>query len=622
MISIIKQEKGSAYLSAAGKLGVDTAPELRETLELLSADTCEVIIDAEELQYISSAGLRELLILKKRLPKDGRIRILNAREPVCEVFRFTGFDQFVEVEPVREDYLQGKEYYSFKTMLRQKARERQDAPVIWYNEETFTWGELEKYSQIVAWDLSRLGVKKGSHVGICGKNTLNWVVTFFAIQKLGAIAMLLNVQQKPSEINILTEIGDMEFFCYGDIPMMEKDEAYLEKVMSGGIRACYDFGKNLCCESRKEEYPPIAGLFDEPVEADDPCVFLFTSGSTGRPKGIMHSAYGLLNSAYALGHRLRMTPEDKSYVVLPLYHILGFMDSFIVVLVSGGMIYIAPDTHTQSMLEIISRHRCTVLHCVPTLILAMVNNPEFSRYDLTCIRASMLGGAPMASSQMEMVQNMLPDNHFISGYGLSEMAPVCCTEYVDSREHILSSVGHPLPCAEALVLDPATGRPCGPGETGELVLRGVNMMLCYYKLDIDRQSIDGEGWLHTDDLVTMDEDGYLHFRGRIKELIIRGGENIMPNEVAAALVTHPQVRDVKVMGVPHEILGEEVAACVIPAEGQNPDPEDLRKYLEDRLAPFKIPVYYVFYPEFPLLANGKIDWISLKKDMLEQLSGR
>lgn len=230
----------------------------------------------------------------------------------------------------------------------------------------------------------------------------------------------------------------------------------------------------------------------------------------------------------------------------------------------------------------------------------------------------MLAGAPTSPAQMEHMQEMMPGNHFMQVYGLSEIAPATITGYGDTQDHLLNTVGKPVICCELMIKDINTGRECAPGEMGEILIKGFNMMLGYYKLPYHSQPIDKDGWLHSGDLGVITEDGYLKISGRLKELIIRGGENIVPNEIADAVARLDAVKDVKVVGVPSEFYGEEVAACIRLQEGAVFDEDEAREQLSEDLAKYKIPAYFFCYDSFPTLPSGKLDSVRLKKEAAEK----
>ena len=272
------------------------------------------------------------------------------------------------------------------------------------------------------------------------------------------------------------------------------------------------------------------------------------------------------------------------------------------------------------MIDLIREQRCTVFNTVPTMFLGMISQPSFSPEDLSSLRVSVLGGSATSESQMAMFRSLLPNNHFCNIYGMSENAVISMTRYEDSFEHMTQTVGRRVDGIEIEIRNPANGEKVPDGQPGEIFIRSKEMIVCYYRLPIEKQPLDDEGWLATGDLgVIVPEDGYLKLVGRVKDLIIRGGENISPGEIADEVAKLPGVADVKVIGVPHEVLGEEVAAVILLKEGATFDEEAARTTLSGKLAKYKVPAYFVILDKFPLLGSGKIDAITLKKDVLEKL---
>jgi fatty-acyl-CoA synthase len=254
------------------------------------------------------------------------------------------------------------------------------------------------------------------------------------------------------------------------------------------------------------------------------------------------------------------------------------------------------------------------------MIIALMNNKDFSADAFASLRCTYLAGAAATEAQLRMFREKLPGNHFMIAYGLSEMAPVSVTLYEDTDDHILHTVGRQVENISIRILNRATGEVCAPGEPGEILVQGFNLMTGYYKLPLQDQAIDKEGWLHTGDMGYLDEEGYLTLSGRYKELIIRGGENIMPSEVESAISELEIIESVKVIGVPSDFFGEEVGACVKLKDGASFDEAAVKAELMKRLAKYKVPSYFVVYDEFPMLGSGKIDGVALKKDALERIA--
>ena len=458
-------------------------------------------------------------------------------------------------------------------------------------------------------------------MAICGTNSVNWILTFYAVQKLGAIALLVNFNFGASEIVALSKVGDITHFCYGDMPQMKDEAAFLSEIKGGDslITSVYDIRSRISIKDRISEYEEISGKFEGKVETDDACVMIFTSGSTGVPKGVLLSAYNILNAACSNAESLHLTKEDKACLILPLFHIFGMVAGLFANAVSDATMLLPDSIRTGDVIRMISEEKCTVFHSVPTMLFAIMNNKDFEAEKLGSLRSTILSGAPVSESQMAMLREMFPNNHFAASYGLSEMAPVSITDYDDTPDHITKTIGKPVPGVEIRIFDEERQEVCAAGVSGEIQVQGYNLMTCYYKADLDKQSIDAEGWLHTGDLGYFDEEGYIHFVGRLKELIIRGGENIAPAEVAAAISALDGVDDVKVVGVPDDFYGEAVAACIRLRREAKWDETQAREILAKNLARYKIPKWFLLYETFPMLGSGKIDGTALGRDAKERV---
>ncbi len=606
-------------LRLRGRLEVNTAPYLREAMEKINPEEETLVLDLSELEYISAAGVRELMICQSRMG-EGKMDIIKISETLMDVFELTGFD---EILPVSREDVQVPSYMgvSFKSLLEQKAAAKGDKVVLVDYDSSWTWSQINKCAQIMAVDLSYMGVKKGTRVGLCGVNSVGWIICFFALQKLGAMAILLNFAHKPAEIARISGLGDIEYFCYGKMTAMTDEFAYIKEVRAcenNRIKKFFSIQNPVLYLQRLGEYEIVKDYYHEPVDADAPSVMLYTSGSTGTPKGVILSSYNLLRSADVSRQAQHLTEDDRLCQAPPLFHIFGLVFGLLSFLLADAKVYLPKTVHSSDLLRTIEENRCTVYHAVPTMMLMLLESRDFAPEKVASVRCSMLAGAPTSPSQMEHMQEMMPGNHFMQVYGLSEIAPATITEYGDTQDHLLNSVGKPVICCELMIKDISTGRECAPGEMGEILIKGFNMMLGYYKLPYHSQPIDKDGWLHSGDLGLITEDGYLKICGRLKELIIRGGENIVPNEIADAVVKLDAVEDVKVVGVPSDFYGEEVAACIRLREGAVFNEEEARRLLSDSLAQYKIPTYFFCYDSFPTLPSGKMDSVRLKKEAAEK----
>ncbi len=626
MILHVQQYESRCIISIEGRIDPHTCPIFHERTQALDYDAIqELIFDFRDVVYVSSAGLRELLVIRKRMGPGKLVKILNASEAVYQTVRSAGLENLLDITRLPQTKQPRHRYQSFHELLQEKMDRCPNATFLVANRR-YTWRDIEQSAQIIAKDLQRLGVYKGSHVALCGSNSPNWIMTFFAIQKLGAVALLINYDLKAKEIVQLAQIGDITHFCLGDMPGVSQREAFADELAGpdSHIRWVYDMGSQVDFSKRYGEYESLVGQFQEKVEADDASVVIFSSGTTGKPKGVLLSAYNVLNAAAATAENTRMTARDRNCQILPLFHIFGFTGSLFACAIAGAEVHIPENMRTETILAHVQRERCTLLHSVPTMMLALVHSKEFTSEKVASVRCSLLGGAAATEAQVVLLRKHFPNTHFMAAYGLTELAIATESAYEDTLDHVANTIGKPLANIQVSVRDMATGRECkrDGSETGEILLKGYNMMVCYYKLELDRQDFNDEGWLCTGDLGYIDPDGYVHLVGRKKEIIIRGGENIIPNEIASAISEHEAIADVKVLGLPDAFYGEIVGAAILLKDGADFREEEMRAFLAPRLAKYKIPAHFVVYDAFPAFSTGKINMLELKKDMIEKTGAK
>lgn len=592
-----------------------------EFLELQIENLDEVVVDFSKTQYISSAGLRELLILQKRF-KHGKIKIKNANSSVFDVLSISGFTDILELVnelPDKIDY----SVYSFKEFLSKKVQNHNDEIILTDTLTEWSWNDLEQISDIIAIDLINLGAKKGSHIAICGVNSLNWVATFYAIQKIGGMAILVNPLLKSKEIAFLSHVGDIEFFCYGIGPWMKDDPvSFLREIADPNIsqiKMLYDITKPI--DTKEKQVSLIGKNFISSIDVrkDDPCVMIFTSGSTGVPKGVLLSSYNMLTAAKCGVEVMGTYDNDVMCLVLPLFHIFGLVASLTMALLCNTKVVLAPRIKPDAIIEVINKFSCTIIMSVPTLLIGIAVNPEFEKDKVKTLRYCGIGGAPISETQMLFLQKQFSNSYFGIVYGLSEMSPVSTTKRGDTLEHITKTVGKPIDLIHVKIQDVLTNEDCENGQIGEILIKGEFLMSGYYKTPIEKQDFDKDGWFHTGDLGYLDEENYIHFTGRKKELIIRGGENIFPGEIQDSASTYKDIFAVQIIGLPDDYYGEIVGCALVLKKNVSFNEEDFRNYLKEHLAPHKIPSHIFVYDTFPLLANGKVDVLNLKKDMISRI---
>lgn len=629
-INVIRTiENDKTLLDISGRIDTVTSPLFHD--EIAATDTPDICLDFKDVEYISSAGLRELLICRKRFKGDA-MSVINVSPEVFEIFVTTGFDQMIPVQVSgsgnmgsAEFHDRGLENLSFCDFLKAKRKEAPHKNVLKSMGRTYTWSDIDRASDLIAYDLASRGVKKGSHVAICGVNYINWVFAFYAVQKLGGIAELINHSETAAKIGKLLVLGDATHFCYGEMPEMKDEESFIKEILdTPGCKVTpenlYVIRRDIDFVKKADELKPAEFISDYKIEMDDPAVMIFTSGSTGRSKGVLLSSYNVLHAAGISRETQTLTAFDVNCLILPLFHIFGLVAGLFANAMSDTLIVFPDDIRTDTLLNIIESNKCTIFHSVPTMLIALINNKSFDPKRVETVRCTIISGASATEAQIKEFQRLMPNNHFLTAYGLSEMAPVSTSKYGDTQDHIIHTVGIPAENIDVMIQDIKTGNKCAAGEQGEILLQGRNMMTAYYKADIDDQSIDENGWLHTGDLGFMTPDGYLSLTGRIKDIILRGGENIMPAEVEAAVSESDMIKNVRVFGAPSDFFGEEVCACIILKEGVTYDESALKEDIKTRLPKFKMPSYFVKYDEFPLLGSGKIDSVKLKEDMLTRIN--
>ncbi|MGH9024477.1 MAG: AMP-binding protein, partial [Acidimicrobiia bacterium] len=358
------------------------------------------------------------------------------------------------------------------------------------------------------------------------------------------------------------------------------------------------------------------------LDFDDPINIQYTSGTTGFPKGATLSHHNILNNAYFVGEALKYDERDRICVPVPFYHCFGMVIGNLASTTHGSCV-VLPDAafEARSVLEAIEIERCTSLYGVPTMFIAELDHPDFASFDLTSLRTGVMAGSPCPIEVMKQVLSSMHMEEVTIAYGMTETSPVSTqTRPADSLDKRVSTVGQIHPHVEIKIVDPETGRTVPRGTSGELCTRGYSVMLRYWE-DAARtaEAIDEGRWMHTGDLATMDDDGYVNIVGRIKDMIIRGGENVYPREIEEFLYTHPDVTDVQVIGVPDDRFGEEIMAWVKLRAGAEATEEAMRQYCRGQIAHFKIPRYVKFVDEFPMTVTGKIQKFKMRETAIDEL---
>ncbi|MGW4564341.1 AMP-binding protein [Streptomyces sp. NPDC004561] len=466
------------------------------------------------------------------------------------------------------------------------------------------------------------GVAKGDRVGIWAVNCAEWVLVQYATARVGAIMVNINPAYRTHEVEfVLNQAGISLLFA--SLSHKTSDyRAMVEEVRGRcpGLREVVYIG-----DPGWEAFGGRGsdGLLDElrareaELSCDDPINIQYTSGTTGFPKGATLSHHNILNNGYFVGELVAYSEQDRICIPVPFYHCFGMVMGNLAATSHGAcMVIPAPSFDPTATLEAVQRERCTSLYGVPTMFIAELNHPGFATYDLSSLRTGIMAGSPCPVEVMKRVVAEMHMAEVAICYGMTETSPVSLqTRTDDDLEHRTATVGRVLPHLEVKVVDPATGVTQARGSAGELCTRGYSVMLGYWnEPEKTAEAVDAGRWMHTGDLAVMREDGYVEIVGRIKDMIIRGGENIYPREIEEFLYAHPGIRDVQVVGVPDERYGEEVLACVIPRDAADPlSLEELRAFCEGRLAHYKIPSRLRILDSFPMTVSGKVRKIELRE---------
>lgn len=618
----LKGDSKKLDVKVVGRIDSTSASDLDQICSKVNSETEQIVFDFSEVEYISSVGLRKMLQIRKSMKEDAVMTVLGADSGVAEIFHTTGFDKFIDIVPKNA----GEDIPVMKSLFEAQVKKYGDKTFI-HADRDYSFNEIDRRSQVLAWQLFSAGVHKGSHVGLFSMNSPEWVIAFFAIQKCDAIVLPLTHSYTAEDIVSLSQIGDITHLCAGCTKATEDFDRFADAVTNSEgslIQRVFDIRQGAGSDMSDSEYEAISAQFRESGEAEDNCLMLFTSGSTGKPKAVLHSSYSILHAAKCAVDVMSLTDEDNICMIVPFSHTLGLVRCFFAGLMAGAHLEIPESTESSFLVSFIDERKCTIVNTVPTSIISMVNDSSFSSDKVSSVRCSILVGEPVTESQMRMLMEKMPNNHFISSYGMSELSPITMTKYGDTVEHICRTVGTVADGVEVGIFDFDTGERIDSAQDkkGEIAVKGTSAMTAYYKLDPDRQAIDKDGWIKTGDFGFFDKDKYLHINGRMKELIHSSGKTIEPNEVGSVISSHPAVEDIKVLGVPCDKGDEIVVACIVPKDGMTCAIDEMDAFLKEKLDEYKVPSKYLFYDRFMTLANGKIDAVSLKNDAIRQLKER
>ena len=470
------------------------------------------------------------------------------------------------------------------------------------------------------------GVEKGDRVGIWSPNRYEWVVVQFATARIGAILVNINPAYRTAELEYaLNQSGcSLLVLSRGFRQTSYVDMLAEVKTRTPALREALvleDGWEALLRDGRGASDGALEAV-EATLQFDDPINIQYTSGTTGFPKGATLSHHNILNNGFFIGEKLRYTEEDRVCIPVPFYHCFGMVLGNLACTTHGSTMVIPGEAYDpEAVMQTVQAERCTSLYGVPTMFIGELDHARFDEFDYSTLRTGIMAGSPCPVEVMKKVQTRMHMPEVTICYGMTETSPVSTqSETDDPLDKRVATVGRVHPHVEIKIVDPETGYTVPRGTAGELCTRGYSVMLGYWDNDeATRDAIDAGRWMHTGDLATMDEDGYVNIVGRIKDMIIRGGENIYPREVEEFLYTHPDVSDVQVIGVPSEKYGEEVMAWIKPREGASLSAEVLEQYCRGKIATFKIPRYWKFVDGFPMTVTGKIQKFKMRETAVEEL---
>ncbi|RPK56343.1 Long-chain-fatty-acid--CoA ligase [Streptomyces sp. ADI96-02] len=466
------------------------------------------------------------------------------------------------------------------------------------------------------------GVDKGDRVGIWAVNCPEWVLVQYATARIGAVMVTINPAYRAHELEFVLRQAGIRLLVASLAHRTSDYRALVEQVRADcpALRAVHYIGDPSWSEltaTASAVSPQQLAAREAELSCDDPINIQYTSGTTGFPKGATLSHHNILNNGYFVGETVGYTEADRVCLPVPFYHCFGMVMGNLGITSHGACVVIpAPAFEPAAVLAAVERERCTSLYGVPTMFIAELNLPDFAAYDLSSLRTGIMAGSPCP---VEVMKRVVAEMHMAEVsicYGMTETSPVSTqTRRDDDLERRTGTVGRALPHIEVKVVDPATGVTLPRGSAGELCTRGYSVMLGYWdQLERTAEVIDAGRWMHTGDLAVMREDGYVQIVGRIKDMIIRGGENVYPREIEEFLHGHPKIADVQVVGVPDERYGEEILACVIPRDPADPPTADeIADFCRDRLAHYKVPRRLRILDAFPMTVSGKVRKIELRE---------
>jgi fatty-acyl-CoA synthase len=489
-----------------------------------------------------------------------------------------------------------------------------------------TYRELVEECEVVARGLMARGVKKGDRVGIWSPNRYEWIVVQYATAAMGAILVNINPAYRTSELEYALSQSEVSFLILAAAFRQADYKGMLAEVKG----RCPALREALVIEEGWDALKRDAAMVSEArlhevessLQFDDAINIQYTSGTTGFPKGATLTHHNILNNGFFIGETLKYSERDRVCIPVPFYHCFGMVLGNLACTTHGATMVVPAEAFDPVItMDTVQKERCTSLYGVPTMFIAELEHPRFKEFDFSTLRTGIMAGSPCPVEVMKKVQTVMHIPEMTIAYGMTETSPVstqCATD--DPLEKRVATVGRVHPHVEIKIVDPESGAVVPRGTTGEMCSRGYMVMLGYWNNEeATRQAIDAAHWMHTGDLATMDEEGYVNIVGRIKDMIIRGGENIYPREVEEFLYRHPDVADVQVIGIPSEKYGEEVMAWVKPRDGATATGEELAAWCKGKIATYKIPRHWKFVDSFPMTVTGKVQKFKMREVSVEEL---
>ncbi|HYZ85754.1 MAG TPA: AMP-binding protein [Bryobacteraceae bacterium] len=482
-----------------------------------------------------------------------------------------------------------------------------------------TWNEYAHEVKRTAAGLLSLGLAPGDRVGVWATNCVEWVMLQFGCALAGLMLVNVNPASRSHELSFILRKSRIKALFLRDQDRRANYRSILEQACAEQARApqyVITLGS-----SEWHSFLREAGTDVPVIQPEDAANIQYTSGTTGTPKGVVLTHINLVNNGRFIGRYMQLSERDRICIPVPLFHCFGCVIGTMTAMVTGATVILpAPTFNAKATLQAIEQERATVIYGVPAMFISELQELESSRFDLASLRTGVMAGAPCP---IEVMKRVVADMHcpeMVVGYGQTESTPIITMSRVDDDVEVrCTTVGCPLPETEVRIASPTTGETLPVGEQGELLARGYMVMKEYDdEPEATRKAVDADGWLHTGDLAVMRPDGYFRITGRMKDMIIRGGENVYPREVEEFLYTHPKISDVQAVGLPDERLGETVLAWIRLRPGTSADEEEIRAFCRDRLAYFKIPQYIRFVDEFPMTLSGKVQKFRIRQIEIEQ----